>query len=52
MNHSMKHHHTGKESYLSGKRVLPEPISKKSDIADVIDNMDAYNGGRLRAACQ
>ena len=54
MNHSMKHHHhqTDKNSYLSGKRVLPDPISKKSDIADVVDNMDAYNGGRLRAACQ
>ena len=48
----MKHHHTDKNSYLSGKRVLPKPISKKSNIADVIDNMDAYNGGRLRAACQ
>ncbi len=42
----------GKEKYLSGKRVLPKPISKKSDITSVIDNMDAYNGGRLRAACQ
>ena len=51
MDHSMKHH-TDKNSYLSGKRVLPKPISKKSSIADVIDNMDAYNGGRLRAACQ
>jgi deoxyhypusine synthase len=51
MKHAMKHppdrHH-----YLSGKRVLPQPISKKSTIASVIDNMDAYNGGRLRAACQ
>jgi len=45
-------HHTDKNSYLSGKRVLPKPISKRSDIADIIDNMDAYNGGRLRAACQ
>jgi len=51
MDHSMKHH-ADKNSYLSGKRVLPKPISKRSDIADVIDNMDAYNGGRLRAACQ
>jgi deoxyhypusine synthase len=51
MDHSMKHH-TDKHSYLSGKRVLPQPISKDSDIASVIDNMDAYNGGRLRAACQ
>jgi deoxyhypusine synthase len=45
-------HHTDKHQYLSGKRVLPKPISKESDIASVIDNMDAYNGGRLRAACQ
>jgi deoxyhypusine synthase len=51
MDHAMKHHHD-KHSYLSGKRVLPKPITKKSDIAAVIDNMDAYNGGRLRAACQ
>lgn len=42
----------GKAKYLAGKRVLPKPISKDSDIAAVIDNMDAYNGGRLRAACQ
>jgi deoxyhypusine synthase len=51
MNNSMKHHRD-KHSYLSGKRVLPTPISKDTDIASVIDNMDAYNGGRLRAACQ
>jgi deoxyhypusine synthase len=42
----------GKERYLCGKRILPEPISKTTDIAKLIDNMDAYNGGRLRAACQ
>jgi deoxyhypusine synthase len=51
MDHSMKHHHD-KHSYLSGKRVLPKPVTKKSSVASVIDNMDAYNGGRLRAACQ
>jgi deoxyhypusine synthase len=51
MDHAMKHHHD-KHSYLSGKRVLPKAITRKSDIASVIDNMDAYNGGRLRAACQ
>ena len=45
-------HHSDKHEYLSGKRVLPKPISKESNIASVIDNMDAYNGGRLRAACQ
>jgi deoxyhypusine synthase len=50
MDHSK--HHCDKQSYLTGKRVMPEPISKDSNIASVIDNMDAYNGGRLRAACQ
>jgi deoxyhypusine synthase len=44
-------HSPGKNRYLSGKRVLPSPVSKESTIASVIDNMDAYNGGRLRAAC-
>jgi deoxyhypusine synthase len=42
----------GKLNYLAGKRILPEPISRKTDIVTLIDNMDAYNGGRLRAACQ
>ena len=51
MNHTMNHH-PDRHGYLSGKRVLPGPITEKSDIAGVIDNMDAYNGGRLRAACQ
>jgi deoxyhypusine synthase len=51
MDHSSKHH-PDKHQYLSGKRVLPKPVSKESNIAGVIDNMDAYNGGRLRAACQ
>ena len=51
MDHKMKHQHT-KNDYLSGKRVLPKPVTKKSDLASIIDNMDAYNGGRLRAACQ
>jgi deoxyhypusine synthase len=40
-----------KQKYLSGKRILPEPISKDTDIVKLIDNLDAYNGGRLRAAC-
>jgi deoxyhypusine synthase len=49
-----KHHKMecpGKAKYLSGKRILPKAISKKTDIETLIDNMDAYNGGRLRAAC-
>ena len=50
MNH--KKECPGKDKYLKGKRVLPKPISKNSTLASVIDNMDAYNGGRLRAACQ
>jgi deoxyhypusine synthase len=41
----------GKEKYLSGKRILPKPITEDTDIEKLIDNMDAYNGGRLRAAC-
>jgi deoxyhypusine synthase len=51
----MEHHKKdcpGKDKYLNGKRVLPQPISKDSTLAAIIDNMDAYNGGRLRAACQ
>jgi deoxyhypusine synthase len=51
MDHTKKDH-PGKHQYLSGKRVLPQPLSSHSDVAAVIDNMDAYNGGRLRAACQ
>ena len=43
--------HSSKHQYLSGKRVLPEPTSAQSTIASLIDNLDAYNGGRLRAAC-
>ena len=43
---------SGKEKYLKGKRILPKPISKKTGIVGLVDNMDAYNGGRLRAACQ
>ncbi|MFH1372143.1 MAG: deoxyhypusine synthase [Planctomycetota bacterium] len=42
----------GKGKYLSGKRIQPEPITKDTGIAKLIDNMDAYNAGRLRAACQ
>jgi len=43
---------SGKAQYLRGKRVLPEPISETTGVVQLIDNMDAYNGGRLRAACQ
>jgi deoxyhypusine synthase len=40
-----------KNRYLCGKRILPESISGRTNIVKIIDNMDAYNGGRLRAAC-
>ncbi len=30
---------------------MPRPISRDTDIVNLIDNLDAYNGGRLRAAC-
>jgi len=43
--------HSGKSQYLCGKRILPEPISGATDIVQLVDGMDAYNGGRLRAAC-
>lgn len=46
-----KHECPGKAKYLSGKRILPKPITNKTSVVDLIDNMDAYNGGRLRAAC-
>jgi deoxyhypusine synthase len=50
----MKHNKANcpsKAKYLSGKRILPKPINKDTNIVKLIDNMDAYNGGRLRAAC-
>jgi deoxyhypusine synthase len=52
MNMEHKKECPGKDKYLTGKRVLPEPATKDSTLASLIDNMDAYNGGRLRAACQ
>ena len=47
----MGNHKANKSQYLCGKRILPEPISKATGIVQLIDGMDAYNGGRLRAAC-
>jgi len=42
---------SSKGRYLCGTRILPQPITAATDIVQLIDNMDAYNGGRLRAAC-
>lgn len=50
----MQHNKTncpGKAKYLAGKRILPSPIDKNTNIEKLIDSLDAYNGGRLRAAC-
>jgi deoxyhypusine synthase len=42
-----------KERYLSGKRIIPKGITKDDSVTGIIDNsMLAYNGGRIRAACQ
>ncbi|MBE0536827.1 MAG: deoxyhypusine synthase [Phycisphaerae bacterium] len=46
-----KGHGRDKSKYLCGKRILPKPITKAMDIVQLIDGMDAYNAGRLRAAC-
>lgn len=38
--------------YLSGKRIDPTPISRKTNLADLIDeSFMAYNAARLREAC-
>ena len=41
----------GKAKYLAGKRILPKATDSTTSIVSLVDNMDAYNGGRLRAAC-
>ncbi len=42
-----------KSKYLEGKRIDPAPISKKTTVADLIDEAFlAYNAARLREACQ
>ena len=39
--------------FLSGKRIDPTPISKKTTLADLIDeSFMAYNAARLCEACQ
>ena len=42
-----------KSKFLSGKRIDPTPISKKTNLADLIDeSFMAYNAARLREACR
>jgi deoxyhypusine synthase len=39
--------------FLQGKRIDPAPITKKTTVADLVDEAFlAYNGARLREACQ
>jgi deoxyhypusine synthase len=41
-----------KERHLCGKRILPLAITKEYSVSKIIDTtMLAYNGGRIRAAC-
>jgi deoxyhypusine synthase len=43
----------GKQQYLSGKRILPKPITGKESLPDLIDETFlAYNAGRLQEACR
>jgi len=42
----------GKQRFLSGKRILPAPITGKESLTKLIDETFlAYNGGRLQEAC-
>jgi deoxyhypusine synthase len=42
-----------KSAYLSGKKIAPSPIAKDMSLVDLVDQTFlAYNGGRLREACQ
>lgn len=43
----------GKQQYLRGKRILPQPISGKESLPDLIDaSFLAYNAGRLAEGCR
>jgi len=42
-----------KSKFLQGRRIDPAPITKKTNVADLIDeSFLAYNAARLREACQ
>ncbi|MBI4580522.1 MAG: deoxyhypusine synthase, partial [Planctomycetes bacterium] len=43
----------GKQRFLCGKRILPQPISGKETLPELIDRVFlAYNGARLQEACR
>jgi deoxyhypusine synthase len=42
-----------KSAYLSGRPIRPKPITPQTSISELVDDAYiAYNGGRLREACQ
>ena len=43
----------GKQKFLRGNRIMPQPITGKESLPDLIDNAYlAYNGARLQEACR
>ncbi|NLT67913.1 MAG: deoxyhypusine synthase [Acidobacteria bacterium] len=43
----------GKQQFLRGQRILPNPVTGKEPLAELIDNTFlAYNAGRLQEACR
>ncbi len=43
----------GKQQFLRGKRILPQPITGKESLPDLIDRVFlAYNAGRLQESCR
>jgi deoxyhypusine synthase len=43
----------GKQKFLSGKRIIPKPITGKESLPDLMDETFlAYNAGRLQEACR
>ena len=42
-----------KSRYLKGRPIVPDPIKKNVGVVELVDShFQAYNGGRLREACQ
>ena len=49
----MQHNCPKKSQYLSGKRILPEPITKDYSVTDLINKtFNAYNAGRIKNAAE
>jgi len=49
----MEHKCPKKSRYLSGKRILPKPITKDYSVTDIIDKtFNAYNAGRIKDASE